>query len=51
MPQATVRLLLRGQFRASSEAKGLECLARFGRDFDIVVKPVRRRASSGTVDW
>ena len=49
MPQPKVSLLLRGQFRGISEAKMLECLARLGRDIDIVVKPARRRASSGTV--
>ena len=49
MPQPKVSLLLRGQFRGISEAKMLECLARLGRDIDIVVKPARRRASSGIV--
>ena len=49
MPQPKVSLLLRGQFRGISEAKMLECLARLGRDIDIVVKPARRRAPSGTV--
>ena len=49
MPQPKVSLLLRGQFRGISEAKMLECLARLGRDIDIVVKPARRRALSGTV--
>ena len=49
MPQPKVSLLLRGQFRGISEAKMLECLARLGRDIDIVVKPARRRAPSGKV--
>ena len=49
MPQPKVSLLLRGQFRGISEAKMLECLARLGRDIDIVLKPARRRALSGTV--
>ena len=49
MPQPKVSLLLRGQFRGISEAKMLECLARLGRDIDIVVKPARPRAPSGTV--
>jgi predicted XRE-type DNA-binding protein len=44
MPQPKVSMLLRGQFRGISEAKMLECLARLGRDIDIVVKPARRRA-------
>ena len=41
MPQPKVSMLLRGQFRGISEAKMLECLARLGRDIDIVVKPAR----------
>ena len=49
MPQPKVSLLLRGQFRGISEAKMLECLARLGRDIDIVVKPARRRAPSGAL--
>jgi predicted XRE-type DNA-binding protein len=49
MPQPKVSLLLRGQFRGISEAKMLECLARLGRDIDIVVKPARRRALMGVV--
>jgi predicted XRE-type DNA-binding protein len=49
MPQPKVSLLLRGQFRGISEAKMLECLARLGRDIDIVVKPARRRAVAGVV--
>ena len=49
MPQPKVSMLLRGQFRGISEAKMLECLARLGRDVDIVVKPARRRALAGTI--
>ena len=49
MPQPKVSLLLRGQFRGISEAKMLECLARLGRDIDIVVKPARRRGASGSL--
>jgi predicted XRE-type DNA-binding protein len=49
MPQPKVSLLLRGQFRGISESKMLECLARLGRDIDIVVKPARRRAAVGAV--
>ncbi len=45
MPQPKVSMLLRGQFRGISEAKMLECLARLGRDIDIVVKPARRKAA------
>ncbi|MCF8160937.1 MAG: helix-turn-helix domain-containing protein [Polaromonas sp.] len=43
MPQPKVSLMLRGQFRGISESKMLDCLARLGRDIDIVVKPARRR--------
>lgn len=46
MPQPKVSMLLRGQFRGISEAKMLECLARLGRDVDIVVKPMRRRSAA-----
>ena len=44
MPRLKVSLLLRGQFRGISEAKMLECMARLGRDIEIVVKPARQRA-------
>ena len=49
MPQPKVSMLLRGQFRGISEAKMLECLARLGRDIDIVVKPAHRRVPAGAV--
>lgn len=38
------------KFRGISEAKMLECLARPGRDIDIVVKPARRGVAAGAVD-
>ena len=41
--------LLRGQFRGVSETKMLDCLARLGRDIQIVVGPARRSRDSGTV--
>ncbi len=41
MPQPKVSLMLRGQFRGISETKMLDCLARLGRDIDIVVKPAK----------
>ena len=44
MPQ--VSMMLRGQFRGISESKMLDCLARLGRDIDIVVKPERRRTKA-----
>ncbi|MBN6742251.1 XRE family transcriptional regulator [Acidithiobacillus sp. MC6.1] len=39
IPQSKLSLLLRGQFRGISEAKMLECLARLGRDIQIVIGP------------
>jgi hypothetical protein len=41
--------MLRGQFRGISEAKMLDCLARLGRDVQIVVGPARRTSSAGRV--
>ena len=49
MPQPKVSKLLSGQFRGISEAKMLDCLARLGRDVDIVVKPARRNPVVGTL--
>ncbi len=48
MPQPKVSLMLRGQFRGISETKMLDCLARLGRDIDIVVKPAKRRTKIST---
>ena len=41
--------MLRGQFRGISEAKMLDCLARLGRDIQIVVGPNRPSAAVGHV--
>lgn len=49
MPQPKISKLLNGQFRGISEAKMLDCLARLGRDVEIVVKPARRRSGVVTV--
>ena len=46
MPQPKVSMMLRGQFRGISESKMLNCLARLGRDIDIVVKPARRKTKA-----
>jgi len=46
MPQPKVSLMLRGQFRGISESKMLDCLARLGRDIDIVVKPARSKTKT-----
>ena len=39
--------LLRGQFRAISERRLIECLTSLGRDVQIVVKDVPRRRTTG----
>ena len=49
IPQSKLSKMLRGQFRGISEAKMLDCLARLGRDVQIVVGPARRLASVGHV--
>jgi predicted XRE-type DNA-binding protein len=49
IPQSKLSKMLRGQFRGVSEAKMLDCLARLGRDVQIVVSPARRAASVGHV--
>ena len=49
IPQSKLSKMLRGQFRGISEAKMLGCLARLGRDVQIVVGPARRAASVGRV--
>ena len=50
MPRPKVSNMLRGQFRGISEAKMLDCLARLGRDVQIVVKPARARYTIGRVE-
>ncbi len=47
--QPKLSKMLRGQFRGISETKMLDCLARLGRDVQIVVGPARRSASAGSV--
>lgn len=49
MTQPKLSKMLRGQFRGISEAKMLDCLARLGRDVQIVVGPARRAVSTGRV--
>lgn len=49
LSQPKLSKLLRGQFRGISEAKMLDCLARLGRDVQIVVGPARRSASAGRI--
>lgn len=49
IPQSKLSRMLRGQFRGISEAKMLDCLARLGRDVQIVIGPDRCAASAGHV--
>ena len=49
IPQSKLSKMLRGQFRGISEAKMLDCLARLGRDVQIVIGPARRSACVGHV--
>lgn len=49
LPQPKLSGLLRGRFRGISEAKMLDCLARLGRDVQIVVGPARQ-AGSGRIE-
>ena len=47
IPQPKLSLMLRGQFRGISEVKMLECLARLGRDIQIVIGP--EHAGTGNI--
>jgi predicted XRE-type DNA-binding protein len=47
--QPKLSKMLRGQFRGISESKMLDCLARLGRDVQIVIGPARRATSAGRV--
>lgn len=49
VPQPKLCSILRGQFRGVSEAKFMDCLLRLGNDVQIVVKPVRRKTSVGSL--
>jgi predicted XRE-type DNA-binding protein len=49
LTQPKLSKMLRGQFRGISEAKMLNCLARLGRDIQIIIGPARRAASAGYV--
>ena len=50
MTQPKLSKMLRGQFRGISEAKMLECLARLGRNVQIVVGPARHNDDSGQIE-
>ena len=45
MTQPKLSKMLRGQFHGISEAKMLDCLAKLGRDVQIVVGPAQNKAS------
>lgn len=49
MTQSRLSQMLRGQFHGISQTKMLDCLARLGRDVQIVVGPARRLPSAGRV--
>lgn len=49
LSQPKLSSLLGGRFRGVSETKMLDCLARLGRDIQIVVGPARRSGDRGTV--
>lgn len=50
LPQPKVSEMMRGKFRGISETKMIDCLARLGRDVQIVVKPAPRSRREGRVE-
>lgn len=50
MPQPKVSEMLRGRFRGISESKMIDCLARLGRDVQIVVKAAPKSRPEGKVE-
>ena len=50
LTQPKLSKMLRGQFRGISETRMLDCLARLGRDVQIVVGPDRSDMASGRVE-
>jgi predicted XRE-type DNA-binding protein len=49
LPQPKLSKMLRGQFRGISESKMLDCLAKLGRDVQIVVGPACRAVTPGRI--
>ena len=47
MPQPKLSNLLRGRFRSFSERRLMDCLTKFGRDVQIVVKATPRSRRDG----
>ncbi|MGB9091454.1 MAG: helix-turn-helix transcriptional regulator [Pseudomonas farsensis] len=50
LPQPKVSDMVRGKFRGISESKMIDCLARLGRDVQIVVKAAPRSRPQGRVE-
>ncbi|KIY41386.1 MULTISPECIES: helix-turn-helix domain-containing protein [Pseudomonas] len=50
LPQPKVSEMMRGKFRGISETKMIDCLARLGRDVQIVVKTAPRSRREGRVE-
>lgn len=50
LPQPKISDMIRGRFRGISETKMIECLARLGRDVQIVVKAAPRSRPLGRVE-
>lgn len=50
LPQPKVSALMRGQFRGISETKMIDCLARLGRDVQIVIKEAPATRREGRVE-
>jgi len=50
MPQPKLSEMLRGRFRGISDSKMIDCLARLGRDVQIVVKAAPKSRPEGKVE-
>jgi len=50
MTQPKLSKMLRGQFRGVSESKMLECLARLGRQVQIVIGPACQLNDTGRIE-
>jgi predicted XRE-type DNA-binding protein len=49
LTQPKLSRLLSGQFRGFSERKLMDCLTHLGRDVQIVIRPVARRRTHGSL--
>lgn len=50
LPRPKLSKMLNGQFRGVSEAKLLDCLARLGRNVQIVIGPENAKAETGHIE-